>query len=114
MYRIVFYKKARGDSPFEMFLDGHNDKIRVKFKKLLQILKEHGPNLKRPYADVLRDGVRELRVGFGGNAYRALYFFFVRDTIVITHAFIKKTDAVPSEEIERTLRYRRDYEERES
>lgn len=114
MYRIVFYKTPRRDSPFEMFLDGHNDKVRSKFKKLLTILKEQGPNLKRPYADVLRDGIRELRVGFGGNSYRALYFFFVQETIVITHAFIKKTDSVPSTEIERALRYRRDYEERES
>lgn len=114
MYRIVFYKTPRRDSPFEMFLEGHNDKVRAKFMKLLKILKEHGPNLKRPYADVLRDGIRELRVGFGGNAYRALYFFVVQDTIVITHAFIKKTDAVPSEEIERALRCKYDYEEHES
>jgi phage-related protein len=114
VYRIVFYKTPRGDSPFEIFLGGHNDKVRAKFKKLLQILREQGPDLKRPYSDALRDGIRELRVGFGGNAYRALYFFFVQDTIVITHAFIKKTVEVPFEEIERALRYKRDHQERES
>ncbi|MDD5304496.1 MAG: hypothetical protein PHS14_15475 [Elusimicrobia bacterium] len=54
-YRIVFYRTPRGDSPSEMFLDGHNDKVRAKFKKLLQILKEHGPNLNRPYSDYKRD-----------------------------------------------------------
>jgi phage-related protein len=95
-----------------MFLEGHNDKVRAKFMKLLQILREQGPDLKRPYADLLRDGIRELRVGLGGNAYRALYFFFIQDTIVMTHAFLKKTDAVPTEEIERALRYKCDYEER--
>ncbi len=112
MYRIVFYKTRRGESPFESFLEGHNDKVGAKFIKLLEVLKEHGPNLKRPYADVLREGIRELRVGFGGNAYRALYFFCVGDAIVITHAFIKKTGKTPPGEIERALRCKRDFEER--
>lgn len=112
MYRIIFYRTRRGDSPFEIFLQGHNDKVRTKLVKFLQALSEHGPNLRRPYADYLRDGIRELRVGFGGNTYRALYFFIVEDSIVITHAFMKKTDKIPSEEIERALRYKSDYEDR--
>ena len=112
MYRIVFYKTQRGDSPFDSFLEGHNDKVRAKFIKLMTVLREHGPNLKRPYADILRDGIRELRVGLAGDTYRALFFFFVGKTIVITHAFMKKTDKVAPEEIERALRYKRDFEER--
>jgi phage-related protein len=95
-----------------MFLQGHNDKVRSKFTKIVDVLAKHGPNLPRPYADILRDGIRELRVGFGGNAYRALYFFFVRSDIVITHVFMKKTQRVPDEEVERALRYKHDYEER--
>ena len=112
MYRIVFYRAPRGDSPFETFLEGHNEKVRSKFIKLLTVLEEYGPNLKRPYADSFREGIRELRVGFGGDAYRALFFFFVGKTIVITHAFMKKTDRVPPGEVERALRFKRDFEER--
>ena len=58
MYRIIFYQTPRGDSPFNTFMEGHNDKVRAKFVKFLTILKEHGPHLKRPYADTLRDGIR--------------------------------------------------------
>lgn len=112
MYRIVYYKTPRGESPFEIFLEGHNDKVQTKFGKILNSLRAHGPNLQRPYADFLRDGIRELRVGFGGNAYRALYFFCIGDLVVITHAFMKKTDAVPPGEIERALRYKADFEDR--
>src|ERR1017187_7767445 len=100
MYRIAFYKTPRDESPFDIFLEGHNEKVRTKFDKMLKVLRAHGPNLPRPYADFLRDGIRELRVGFGGNAYRALYFFCIGDLIIITHAFMKKTDSVPPEEIE--------------
>jgi phage-related protein len=110
MYRIAYYKTPRGDCPFEIFMEGHNDKVRSKFRKVIVVLEEEGPNLQRPYADFLRDGIRELRVGFGGNAYRALYFFCIGNLIVITHAFIKKTDGVPSGEIERALRYKSDFE----
>lgn len=27
MYRLVYYKTPRGDTPFESFLEGHNDKV---------------------------------------------------------------------------------------
>ncbi|HXS99102.1 MAG TPA: type II toxin-antitoxin system RelE/ParE family toxin [Elusimicrobiota bacterium] len=112
MYRIAFYRTPRDECPFQIFLEGHNEKVRTKFGKLVTALEEYGPNLKRPYADILRDDIRELRVGFGGNSYRALYFFFIRDLIVITHAFTKKTDSVPPAEIERALRYKKDFETR--
>ena len=95
-----------------MFLAGHHDKVRAKFFRSQQLLELYGPDLKRPHADMLRDGIRELRVGFGGNTYRALFFFMIRDVIVITHAFIKKTDKVPDGEIDRALRYKQDLEER--
>ena len=86
--------------------------MEVKFAKLLKILSYEGPNLKRPYADVLSHGIRELRVFFGSNQYRGLYFFFHKDFIIFTHGFMKKTDAVPASEIELALRYKTDFEMR--
>lgn len=84
----------------------------AKFIKLLTLLQEHGPNLKRPYADALRDGIRELRLIFNRNQYRALYFFTDGRRIIITHGIIKKSDEVPGKEIDRAIRYRDDYDER--
>jgi phage-related protein len=109
MYEISYYKTVRGDCPFQSFLDGATIKVENKFAKLIEVLREEGPNLKRPYADVLRDGIRELRVGFGGDQFRALYFFILGRRVVITHGIIKKTEEVPVAEIERAIRYRRDY-----
>jgi len=80
--------------------------------KLLKILAYEGPNLKRPYADILSDGIRELRVSFGSGQYRGLYFFFHKDSIIVTHGFMKKTDAVPQGEIARALRCKMDFESR--
>ena len=52
--------------------------------------------------------IRELRIVFGSNQYRLLYFFFGK-IIVITHGFIKKTDAVPVNEIKTAERYMEEF-----
>jgi phage-related protein len=74
----------------------------------LQILQEKGPNLYRPYADVLEEPIRELRVTFGRLEIRLLYFIQGKN-IVLTHGFLKKTQKTPPEEIERAQRYRHDW-----
>lgn len=112
MWGIEFYETARGECPFQAFLDSSDAKVQAKFIKLLDLLEEHGPNLKRPYADILRDGIRELRARHGTKRYRALFFFFIGQTIVITHGIIKKTDGVPPAEIDRALRCRADFLQR--
>jgi hypothetical protein len=47
------------------------DKCRVRIERL----KELGHELRRPEADLLRDGIHELRVNLQGINYRMLYFF---------------------------------------
>ena len=96
----------------EDFLKESGPKVRSKFAKFLNVLSFEGPNMKRPYADMLSHGIRELRIAFGSNQYRGLYFFFHKDFIIVTHGFLKKTDEVPFGEIERALRYQKDFEAR--
>ena len=72
------------------------------------VLKEKGPNLHRPYADVLEGPIRELRVVFGRLEMRFLYFIDDK-SIVLTNGFMKKTPKVPREEIDLANRYRSDW-----
>ena len=76
---------------------------RGKVLRWIEALESCGPNLSRPYADIVRGKIRELRITFGGTHYRLLYFFDGK-RIVITHGFIKKTDQVPVQELERAER----------
>ena len=78
------------------------------------ILEEKGTELRLPYSEHLDDGIFELRTKQGRNIIRNLYFFFVGNKIIITHGFRKKTQKVPSEEIERAKEYRKDYLARNS
>jgi len=110
-YQILFYESQKGDCPTEEFLDSLPVKVRAKVSRWIDELEQEGPDLPRPYADMVRGKIRELRVIFASNHYRFLYFFYGRQ-IIITHGFIKKTDRIVEDEIERAERLMRDFESR--
>ena len=111
MYEVIFYVDRSGGCLTDEFLDDMQSKIRAKVEKWLEKLEEEGPNLPRPYADVVKGKIRELRIRFGSNYYRFLYFFFGKK-IVITHGFLKKSNKIPLGEIDRSERMMRDYLQR--
>ena len=110
-YEVIFYKKPSEECPVDEFLDALPAKVRAKLEKWIEQLEIQGPRLPRPYADIIRGKIRELRLKFGGSNYRFLYFFAGK-MIVITHGFLKKTDRIPEEEIERAVRFMNDFQER--
>lgn len=100
VYQVLFYQSDNDDSPIDNFLDKLDIKARAKVEAYLSLLAEHGPNLKRPYADHVRGKIRELRVHYSSNQYRILYFFYLKDSIVLVHAFAKKTQQLKAGDIE--------------
>ena len=110
---VVMYEKEDGSVPVLEFLSGLNDKMEAKVAWTISRLEEYGQELREPYSKPLGDGIFELRVQFGSDISRVLYFFVVRGRVVLTHGFIKKTQKTPSSEIERAKRYRNDYLRRE-
>jgi phage-related protein len=59
--------------------------------------------LSRPMASVA-PGVEELRVRDRSGAYRVFYYIRLVDSILIFHAFVKKTQKTPTEEIALALK----------
>ncbi len=108
MYEVRFYKDRKEGCFTTEFLDELQTKIRAKILKWMEKLGQEEPNLPRPYADIVRGKIRELRVSFGSNKYRFLYFFF-GERIIITHGFLKKTDRIPEGEIGRADRIMQDF-----
>lgn len=108
-WRVVHYETEDGACPIEKFLDGLNRRERAKALAAIDLLEEEGPDLRRPHADTLGDGIHELRVRVSRIRYRVLYFFCDRYDIVLTHGFKKKTGPVPETEIKRASRYREDW-----
>ncbi|MBI5198045.1 MAG: type II toxin-antitoxin system RelE/ParE family toxin [Nitrospirae bacterium] len=107
MFTVEFYQTPQGDSPVDLFLDGLPEKPRGKIEKWLKLLEEKGPDLPRPYADLLQGKIRELRVSFG--KYECRLYFIHGKTIVITNGFLKKTQKIPQDMIDRAERCRMDW-----
>jgi hypothetical protein len=110
--RVVFYREPKAEVPV---LDWLRDLRKTNLKAYsncaaaIERLAEFGHELRRPVADVLRDGIHELRIRTGRVNYRVLYFFHGRDLAVLGHAATKE-GAVPPTEIERCLRRKRAFE----
>ena len=109
MVRVVFYMEENGRAPVKDWLFALDQKSQDKCVAKLLRLREEGHRLRRPEADLLGDGVFELRIVYAGNQYRVLYFFDGRDIVVLSHAFIKKTRKVPKKDIDTALRRKARY-----
>ena len=72
--------------------------ILADYAKLLELLLEHGPNLRMPHSRSMGEGLFELRPRGREGIGRAFYCFLMGKRISIVHAFIKKTAATPERE----------------
>lgn len=112
MYEVIFYEKDNGEAPAEEFLDGLPLKLREKTLRSLRLLQEMGSRLRGEETAYVRDGLFELRTKFGSDITRVFFFFWSGETIVLVSGYVKKSQRAPAREIERALRYKRDWEAR--
>ena len=113
-FEVVFFSKADGTEPVKEFLDSLDIKMRAKVLRTIGLLEEFGIDLRLPYSEELDDGIFELRVKFGTDISRVLYFFVVGRKAILTNAFIKKTQKTPPKEITLAKKYRKEYFDREN
>lgn len=111
-WHIVYCDEQMEPCPVTDFIDACAPKHQVKILRFLSLLEDMGPTLPRPYSDLLKDGIHELRIKLSGDQIRMLYFFCFRKYIVLYVAFVKNTDRVPEKFIHRVKRYRDNFLER--
>jgi phage-related protein len=69
------------------------------YARLVELLAEHGPDLRFPYSRSMGQSLFELRPHGRAGAGRAMYCFLVGNRIVGVHAFIKKTRQTPDSDL---------------
>lgn len=109
---VLFYQHADESCPVVVWLEelrNMNDKAYAKCVAVVERLEEFGYELRRPTADMLRDGIYELRARTGRVNYRLLYFFHGKNVAILAHALTKE-DVVPPADIERALERKRAFE----
>jgi len=105
---VVFYAEADGRCPVLRWLDRQHQKVQDKCFDRLERLAELGFELRRPDADMLEDGIYELRASYQGVHHRILYFFH-QGVAVLVHG-LKKERRVPPVDIRRAKERRERYE----
>ena len=112
MYQAVFYWDERARVPVRDLIESLPEKIRQKIAAWIELLEQEGPSLKRPYADKVQDKLYELRIRLGSDNIRILYFFFVKDKIILLHGFRKKEWEIKRSDLELAERRMHDFIER--
>lgn len=101
-YRVKFYKDAKtGRSPVLEYIESLRPKETAKVLKYIEFLRIQKGYLDEPYSKHIKRKIRELRVDFGYNKHRIFYFVFVKKTIILLHAFLKKIPKAPVSEIKK-------------
>jgi hypothetical protein len=84
------------DEDFAAWLAALEDDLRNEIIAHANLLREHGPQLGRPYVDTLEDSesanMKELRVQFRGDPWRILFAFDPRRTAILLVGGCKRGD----------------------
>ncbi|MGH8581231.1 MAG: type II toxin-antitoxin system RelE/ParE family toxin [Gammaproteobacteria bacterium] len=72
------------------------------YARIVELLIEHGPNLRLPHSRTFGDGLFELRPRGKSGIGRAFYCFLVGQRVTVLHAFIKKSQQTPEHELKLT------------
>jgi phage-related protein len=106
---VLFYRTIDGRYPVQEFLDSLPGKVSQKIVWVLRLL-EDMDIVPASYFKKLAgtEDIWECRIQFGSNAYR-IFCFFMNNSVVLTHGFVKKSQKTPVGEIERAEACRRDF-----
>lgn len=91
----IDYFHARVKAEIENWPDG----ILADYARMVELLMEFGPNLRMPHSRAMGGGLFELRPRGREGTGRVFYCLVGRRRAVILHAFIKKTEDTPVQEL---------------
>jgi phage-related protein len=112
MFKAIFYTTKSGQSYVEDFLMEQDIKTRAKIARSISELETLGFQLHRPKAAKIEDGIYEMRVEFSPNNFRILYYFCIKNKIVLLSAFKKKRNDLDRNDIETAKARRNDFNNR--
>jgi phage-related protein len=106
---VLFYRTIDGRCPVQEFLDSLPGKVAQKIVWVLRLLEDMDIVPASYFKKLVgTEDIWECRIQFGSNAYR-IFCFFMNNSVVLTHGFVKKSQKTPAREIERAEAYRRDF-----
>jgi len=91
----IEYFHVRVKDEIESWPDG----ILADYARIVELLMEFGPNIHMPHSRAVGGGLFELRPRGKEGIGRVLYCFNAGQRVVILHAFVKKTQNTPEQDL---------------
>jgi len=110
-WEVELYENVSGRKPVAEFIASLKPGEQAKIARAIDLLEEFGPQIGMPYIKHLGGGLWELRVPFGGQSFRLL-FFIKGNTMIMVNAFSKKTPKTPLKELSIATARMKDYKKR--
>lgn len=110
MRDVMFYETRGGRNPVAQFLDSLDGKQAQKITWVLNLIEELD-RIPKQYFKKLEntEDIWEVRIQSGNNAFRLLGFWDTGKFVVLCHAFSKKTQQIPTGDIELAEERKKDY-----
>lgn len=102
-FDVIVYEKENGSIPFLEDISSFDKANKALVQALIDHVRQKG--LLGMRTKIIRDGIYEMKKG----QLRVLYFYYKGKVIVVTSAFLKKTQRTPRQEIRRAVVYMNDY-----
>lgn len=97
--KIKYYISSRGDNPVKEFIDSLEIKQKIKVFHIFKLIIEYGINsIPHHIKKLSGTPLWEIRI-LGKDNIRILYIAYRKETILLIHGFIKKTQKTNPKEI---------------
>jgi phage-related protein len=110
---IVFYETDFGARPVEEFLSGSDADVRAKVVRTLELLRTQRIVPAKFWKKLSGSDLWEVRVEYAGNIYRILAAFAKGNRVILLHAFQKKSQKTPRQDMEIALQRQKRYFQRQ-
>ncbi len=102
-YKIAYYDEDVEKSVMQL-----PSTLVVRYIRISNLMMEFGGNLGMPHTKSLGNGLFEIRLKGQEGIARVFYCTMINHNIVILHSFIKKTDKIPSKELDIAIKRKKE------
>ena|SRR3989344_9690235 len=112
MTKIIYYTTYLGENPIRDFIESLQKKDKAKIFRIFQNIEEYGLLSVLPHMKKLTGTpFWEIRI-LGQNNIRIIYVSFTKESILILHGFLKKTQKTSNKELDIATARLTDYKNR--
>ena len=111
-HKVIYYTSPTSQNPISDFLDSLSYKQQSKILRIIKYIREYGLEAVITHTRKLTGyPLWEIRI-LGKDNIRVIYAILLKDTVLLLHGFIKKSQKTPPKEIQKALLRLKEYQSR--